>query len=958
MKNTLLSIALVTVIFSLQAQTPVELIRDINTTKIPSLVNGTRILNGKLLYRTSSIDDAPYLWSTDGVNHQRLGACSPYFLETSPEADGILYFTEGLHIWKTDGSVGGTEIAVPDVNLYHLVGSIYANNKIFYTGQGDEGAEPWVADLTTRTTTLLKNIAADYHESNPNFLFEINATVYFTAMNESYAARIWKTDGTPSGTTLANNIELQRSTQLPIRLGDNILFVDKDFNLRVTNGSNTSTVLKNTNGDAWQYFIPKLFVAHDQLYFTVLNDGFELWKTDGTIGGTSLIKDIGPLDLYIGDWLEVNNLLYFTYSDWMGRELWRTDGTANGTFMVKDIYPQLSSSGPEAMTSLGDKVFFVHYDGTSYKLFSTDGTESGTTPLVTIVAGGLSTFLKAFDDAIYFTMSSEDEVTSLWKTDGTVANTKAVTELGPLPYYGGGLIPIDDKLFIIQGSNDVGSKIWTSDGTASETKPILIPGNEGSSNINSFLIHENNLFFNANDGIHHEQVWKTDGLTTTTAITDFDHTVHFPLTTLNDRIVFTGNNENGTSLWSVNSNGTSSTKLASFGDNYYRYKSMLTINSTVFFAGSNPGHGVELWKSDGTVNGTSLLKDLTIGEESSWPGTFINHDDQLFFFSKGVELWKSDGSSGGTTLIKTIEQDTAGVQFAGQSNDLFFFTSINRAQKLTLWRSNGTPDGSFAIDVVSEGKYYYTQCAMLNGTLYYTKLGDHTDELWKTNGQPGDNVFVAEFENEYSANVILDLVAANDLIFFTATTTAQGHEVWKTDGITTEIVQDIANGELSSNPNYLTDVSDSVVFSTIQGDETKFWSTNGTETHALATVSGLVVESSFVPFKNRLFFIGRTTDKGAELYALGTTTVASIEGKTANVLNAYPNPVFNDETITIQMPTTSGYLELMSVNGTRIGNFHFTNSKITLPGSSLPSGVIILKAQTSKGIFTNKILKR
>ena len=79
----------------------------------------------------------------------------------------------------------------------------------------------------------------------------------------------------------------------------------------------------------------------NHLYFSA-NDGIngmELWKTDGTVSGTMMVKDLNPgatgsnptgLTVF-------NNVLYFAATDANGTELWKSDGTANGTVLFKDL---------------------------------------------------------------------------------------------------------------------------------------------------------------------------------------------------------------------------------------------------------------------------------------------------------------------------------------------------------------------------------------------------------------------------------------------------------------------------------------------------------------------------------------------------------------------------------------------------------------------------------------------
>src|SRR3954468_11387307 len=108
-------------------------------------------------------------------------------------------------------------------------------------------------------------------------------------------------------------------------------------------------------------------------YFTAQapGSGRELYKTDGTAAGTSLVKDIRPgsessmpspdNQLRLPpDFTVVGNLTYFVADDGTtGAELWRTDGTAVGTLRVKDIYPAAGPSQPKNLTAVGNILYFV-----------------------------------------------------------------------------------------------------------------------------------------------------------------------------------------------------------------------------------------------------------------------------------------------------------------------------------------------------------------------------------------------------------------------------------------------------------------------------------------------------------------------------------------------------------------------------------------------------------------------
>jgi ELWxxDGT repeat protein len=98
--------------------------------------------------------------------------------------------------------------------------------------------------------------------------------------------------------------------------------------------------------------VSELTVFGAALYFSA-DDGLtgpELWKSDGTEGGTVRVKDINPASgagSAPNAFTVLNNALYFSADDGVtGRELWKTDGTETGTMQVKDLCPGSCSGLP------------------------------------------------------------------------------------------------------------------------------------------------------------------------------------------------------------------------------------------------------------------------------------------------------------------------------------------------------------------------------------------------------------------------------------------------------------------------------------------------------------------------------------------------------------------------------------------------------------------------------------
>ena len=115
--------------------------------------------------------------------------------------------------------------------------------------------------------------------------------------------------------------------------------------------------------------------------------GKELWKTDGTVAGTVLVKDINPGALGsnpLDSRIDLNGTLYFRADDGIsGTELWKSDGTDAGTIMVKDIEPGSGGSYPGSIGKLGEVAngllyFQARSAGIGYELWKSDGTQAGT----------------------------------------------------------------------------------------------------------------------------------------------------------------------------------------------------------------------------------------------------------------------------------------------------------------------------------------------------------------------------------------------------------------------------------------------------------------------------------------------------------------------------------------------------------------------------------------------------
>ncbi|MCS7160372.1 MAG: hypothetical protein RMJ19_07865 [Gemmatales bacterium] len=117
-----------------------------------------------------------------------------------------------------------------------------------------------------------------------------------------------------------------------------------------------------------------------------------------------------------------------------GEELWMTDGTPAGTTLVRDIVQGTGSSSPRFLTNVNGTLFFAANDGQSgFELWTSDGTASGTTRVVDIRggtgAGSDPRFLVNVDGTLFFAANDGQNGFELWRSGGTAATTQMVANL-------------------------------------------------------------------------------------------------------------------------------------------------------------------------------------------------------------------------------------------------------------------------------------------------------------------------------------------------------------------------------------------------------------------------------------------------------------------------------------------------------------------------------------------------
>lgn len=456
------------------------------------------------------------------------------------------------------------------------------------------------------------------------------------------------------------------------------------------------SLIADLNSGANNSFPHYLTEFDSKIYFVAGNGTHhKLYSSDGTPAGTTLI---GP---NIGNgvvWFltKYNNKLYFAYDDGIhGLELWTSDGTTAGTYLLKDIWT---------------------------------GTNGGGIPY-----SSLPSFFTVCNGLLFFQASTPTRNQGLWVTDGTFSGTQALGNQYSVPFGSStNFIVLNDKIYF-QGNAGSGYGMWSSDGTSVGTQ-LVKSGFVGVSGA-SHIVLGNNFYFQNGDNTNGQELWKSDGTNLGTVLVKDINTVGF----------------------------------SSDPQNFF------TDGQKVYFEATDGILGRELWISDGTSLGTQLFKDIAVGAPSSYPGSgspkgIIKFNNQVYFFGNSgsaVEMYKTDGTLVGTTFVKSISTIST-VTYSYEYNSKFYFvgaTSVGGTEY--LFESDGTTVGTYQINPVintySSNPNGFNLLGFANNVYLPAYFGSLGNEFCKLTPSLGNNDLISNetisvYPNPTKGGVIIDLV--------------------------------------------------------------------------------------------------------------------------------------------------------------------------------------------------------
>ncbi|MEZ4705621.1 MAG: hypothetical protein R3A44_00360 [Caldilineaceae bacterium] len=741
------------------------------TSAVPS---GFTKLNGGVYFGVSSAKGG--LWQTDGTPQGTALVkdvmLAPYSLQ---RIDDLLYFgvydePSNPSLWKSDGASAGTVLVKDGLGLESIIVSM-GGEIFFIADEPVHGRELWKSDGTPDGTAIVADLTPGPEGTEISIIVAGSDRIYFTGDQGSQL--LWQSDGTAEGT-----YAVEGAPQAPrelVMLQDVLYFAGTDEQhgdelWRYAVGDATASLVADIFPGIQGSNPRGLLVVNDRLFFSASNiasseeNNRELWQSNGTTGGTSIVKDIVPgIKGSFPDYFTKidNRVIFSANTPEFGSELWISDGTAAGTQLVKDIVPGPEGAEPFSAVAMpsGQFYFTVLNEHAMYRRWQSDGTAAGTVPSfdVDLTSVQLGPFT-IIDDQIYASGSDTMHNGALWISDGTVDGTKFVAYLDP------NHIGLSPETFA-----QVNQRLY-----------YAMPRNEGAPDA-------------------YTELWmRADRAADVTFVADQVNIEH--LQSFGNILLVIGADDVGSGLWR-HDGSTASLELLKRIETVRPY-SFAMLNDQLYFVASNGIGGTTslgIWRTDGTAQGTVSVTPLAFGgwaPSASYGGRFI--------VSNGNELWVANGASNEIDHFVPAGLMGGITWFANTSNALYLFALSDsaQAQRATLtelwqvWRTDGTPNGTYPLQ--SNASLPYINDITVAGDSFYftTHNPDLSCDLWCGHDGSPDLANVVHIPSPPNRELfyLSHFQGVGDRLFFTMNDNVHGRELWTSDctAAGTKLVKDIA----------------------------------------------------------------------------------------------------------------------------------------------------------------------
>lgn len=239
--------------------------------------------------------------------------------------------------------------------------------------------------------------------------------------------------------------------------------------------------------------------------------------------------------------------------------------------------------------------------------------------------------------------------------------------------------PFGSRAVFVAADDRHGYEPWITDGTVAGSQLLadIWPG-AGSSSIGRFTVVGSRIFFIADDETNFNELWVTDGTPPGTRIVanltpnGIENRMAPPtqfggMASLNGQLYFLRRNEQQRGeLWRSDGTAQGTARIIELpATNFGFIGTLQVLGNRLYFRWHTSASGEELWSSDGTAAGTGMVIDLWPGTGSSSPEDFIFAGSGVYFRaddgSRGRELWYMPSSGAIPVAVPDIAPGNAGI---------------------------------------------------------------------------------------------------------------------------------------------------------------------------------------------------------------------------------------------------------------------------------------------------------
>lgn len=428
-------------------------------------------------------------------------------------------------------TAGGSEVAA-DVNGSNPDNSGYANltdvsGMLYFTADDAvHGTELWKLD--PEGPALVADLNAGPAGSFPNELTVIDGVLYFTAETAASGQEIWRLS--PAGVPLLTEVQPgaegsypERLTQVGSRLffsaaetstGKELWYLDDSFVAVPVDDDAVPDGGLGTSDES--VIVGEMMAAGDCLYFDTTAGFFsserKLWRvltTPGSVNPVELLFTTtatpGPFGSpgfpYPSHFTLSGSTVYFTGSTpEAGNTLWKVPGALLPAGLLASL------TQPGSLTDVNGTLYFSADDGLlGPQLWRT--TATGVESLDVSFPNALA----VANGRLFFNATDETHGQELWRiqADGSpamVADASAGTDSSTMFQ----MVTVGGRIFFTMSTADEGLELWTLDSLGT---PRLVEGSRVSSssgsNADTLTAFQGVLYFQADDGVHGSELWRT-----------------------------------------------------------------------------------------------------------------------------------------------------------------------------------------------------------------------------------------------------------------------------------------------------------------------------------------------------------------------------------------------------------------------------------------------------------------